>query len=529
MKVFVDNDQNSVALVQSVASASTMISSIAAEAKDYILSHFRKGFFKKVYIDTAQTVSEQKKNDLYDKTANKIPYPSMSITPELSLDDPIGGMAKSLHLANPNLYIRKDINRTYKKLIIDPEDQFSVYYTADYITTNFNFKITTNSFIQNADAAFFLKSRFQTGFFQYLNDRHIQTEIPKTFIHLISTIKGYDMNNATDMDALRLYLIGTSKTNQTIQKRVNNGTGKDCFFVDDQVNFLTVLEDIDCPPSIVRSQQIEDEYILSFRLQVSTYIPNAFIMRINKEKLKIIEKTVIEDIDSNDNNDTLTFSAPLTFSNTLGLTDAIEFYDASGNIQMGQRIYSDKFMHELNKPIGDIELMPRMKKDLKRVLAYASENEIDLSALVHAVLCCRDINVGKSGKLTEKEFSFDIENMVLHVDEDIDSDISVNIYLNRLLYESLLKAMENDEYFFSNSYITSMLARINGKDVKLVVREFKNERDMASMDKPLRLMTPYGIGYVGLLEDSNEDSYKICVGYKDNEPIIKRLEIKKEG
>ena len=30
----------------------------------------------------------------YNKTANKIPYPSMGITPEISLDDPIGGMQK---------------------------------------------------------------------------------------------------------------------------------------------------------------------------------------------------------------------------------------------------------------------------------------------------------------------------------------------------------------------------------------------------------------------------------------------------
>ena len=42
-----------------------------------------------------------------------------------------------------NLYLRKDIRRTYNKIIVDPSFQLGMYYTCDYITTNFNFKIVT--------------------------------------------------------------------------------------------------------------------------------------------------------------------------------------------------------------------------------------------------------------------------------------------------------------------------------------------------------------------------------------------------
>ena len=115
MRVYINNDKNNYAFVQSVASASTMISSVAYEAKKYVLSKFPKNFFKHVYIDTAQTVSEQHVRERYNKTANKIPYPSMGITPEISLDDTIGNMNKGMHLSSPNLYLRKELKRRLER------------------------------------------------------------------------------------------------------------------------------------------------------------------------------------------------------------------------------------------------------------------------------------------------------------------------------------------------------------------------------------------------------------------------------
>ena len=217
MKIYVDDNAENINIVQSVASASTMISSVAQEAKKYILSQFPDNYFKHVYIDTSETVTQQTYNEAYNKTANKIPYPSMTITPEISLDDPIAGTSKSLHLSSPNLFIRKETERAYKHLLVDPDNKLSVYYTCDYITTNFNFKITTNMFIQNTDIAFYLNSKMQKDLFIYLNDRYNQTEVPKTFIKIISAIKGLDINKEEDMDQLRLYLIGTSRTESSIQ------------------------------------------------------------------------------------------------------------------------------------------------------------------------------------------------------------------------------------------------------------------------------------------------------------------------
>ena len=70
------------------------------------------------------------------------------------------------------------------------------------------------------------------------------------------------------MDQLRLFLIATSKQEQSIQKRTNLATGKQCFFINEKTKtFLTLFSDLDCPSSINRDAQVESEYVITFRLQ----------------------------------------------------------------------------------------------------------------------------------------------------------------------------------------------------------------------------------------------------------------------
>ena len=63
MQIYLDNTNNTVTAVQSVASASTMISSLAREAIEYIESKFPPKFFVHTYIDTSQTVTQRSYNE----------------------------------------------------------------------------------------------------------------------------------------------------------------------------------------------------------------------------------------------------------------------------------------------------------------------------------------------------------------------------------------------------------------------------------------------------------------------------------
>lgn len=530
MKVFLDNDTNKISIVQSVASASTMISSVAGEARDYIVSKFPENYFRSVFIDTSDAIAQQNKNDHFNNTLNKIAYPSISITPEISLDDPIGGMEKSMHLSSPNLYLRRDMDRSYKKLLIDADNEFAIYYTSDYITTNFLFKIATNSYVQNVDMAYYLKSRFQKDFFQYLNKKEIQTEIPKSFIKLIAEVKGWDMNNTEDMDNLRLYLIGVSKSNNSILKKVNQATGKECFFINEENNFLTLFADLDCPPSVIRDGQTEGEYQITFRFQVSTWLPNNFILTIGKDKLQTLSDSLISSLDStSDQQNTGFYSVSYNMATPVGRLNAIHFADSTGADQIGQLVYSDIFTHDINQVMAPITLLDKMDSEFKSIHSFAvSDGELNLSSLLYLIIKSKDRTLGTD------EYSFDYTTMQITFLESVDSDISVNLYLNRLLYDSLKVAKSKDVFYFNTNILTTLIINTGTgtENERALVKSFNNSLDYTSSDlsKSLRVRTPYGIGYVGLLDTSNTDTtdaYKVCVGYNaDKTPILKKIELK---
>jgi hypothetical protein len=77
--------------------------------------------------------------------------------------------------------------------------------------------------------------------FRYLGDQLLQTEIPKSFIKCIANLKGWDISKPGDMNKLRLYLIGSDRRENLIEKKVNLATGKVCFFINDVVDFLTLF------------------------------------------------------------------------------------------------------------------------------------------------------------------------------------------------------------------------------------------------------------------------------------------------
>lgn len=534
MKVYTDNDNNTINIVQSVASASTLISSVTSEIREYLLSKFPKDFFKAVYVDTAETLSEQKKNDKYNNLASKKPYPILSITPEISLDDPIGGMDKSMHLSSPNLYLRKDLSRVNTKLLLDPDNEITLYHTSDYITTNFNITITTNSFIRSTDLAFFLKSKFQEGFFQYLNERQIDMEIPKSFIKAIADIKGYDIDNEDDMNNLRLYLIAGSRGADSIKKRINFGTGKVCFFSEKLSNLLVLFTDLDVPSSIVRDAQVEGEYTITFRLQVSTYLPNAFIMQLSKKALMKCSQETVNELDSDYNQQDSGFYTTKISTNINVKKDMIYFTDSYGNEQTGQLIYHEEFSKKIGEYEADFYLLPRMNPITKKVHQYAVDKGIDLMSLFHIDVFNRDGKVDPKNKTV----IIDYDKFYISIYDKNDTNIVVAVYVNRLLFESIQKSIETDNFYFNSNILTSILTNIGGVSMENIVKSFSNNREIYSddLDKSLRVHTIYGTGYISLLNEqipldelySNvEDSYKICVGYQeDGNPIIKRLEIR---
>jgi len=522
-RMIIYKDDNDIRLVQSVASASTLISSITGEIREYILSKFPKNFFRSIYIDTAETIQAQTRNDKFNKNLNKLPYPNMSITPEISLDSPIEGMEKSPVLNSPNIFLRKDMKSFYKKILLDPERKYSVYYTSDYITTNLNFKITTNKFIQNADLAYFIKSRFQQGFFQFLNDKYINTEIPKTYIKIIADILGLNMQSPEDMTEMELYLMSTGTHEDIIRKKINLTTGKVGFFVNEKSNLLTLLTDIDAPGSIIREQMSEGEYTIRFRVQVSAWLPNSFIFSIDKSRFLELDKTTIESSLNNVSNEQDEGFYSLSVSNVLlNRKEALNFSLKSGESAIFQETSHLIFTYEVDTYASGIDLTDYMKDDLKQVHAYMISKNIEITDLMRVTL------YNRNGALSEQDVLIDYEELMVSIMLTSAQDLSLSIYVNRLLFEAIKKAMARDEFFFNKNALATIKIKIEGQQLRVPVFSFENARDMWSneLNKILRVNTIYGIGYIGLEEDdinNTSDAYKICIGYDGQNPIIRRL------
>jgi len=528
--------ENEVKFVQSVASASTLISSLTGEIKEYIIGKFPSNFFKSVYIDTAETVSEQNRNDRNSNTLNKKPYPQLAISPEISMDDPVADSSKAMHLSSPNLYLRNDMRGTYKKIIVDPDQKYSMYFTSDYITTNFNFKIVVNKYIQNIDLAYYIKSNFQMGFFQYLNGKYLNTEIPKTYIRVIAALLDLDLTNDTDMNTLEKYLISTGKQKDYIKRKVNLATGKDCFFVNELNNFLVLVSDLDVPASSIRESMSEGEYTISFRVQVSAWLPNAFIFSANLEKLGSVDGTeIIENIDNDEQTDGF-YSLSIAPANPflLNRKEATWFTGADGATQfIGQEIFRQVYTYPLSLTAINISLSALLKEDFNKVHAYMVAHNLDTRDLLSVELYNRygkiDLQIldnDLSTELPAGNISYETLQLNLLLTEG--TDFSLTIYGNRAIYETILEAIAIDKFFFKENALSILYTNINEEIIPVPVYAFLNESAMLlySYKTSLRVNTIYGPGYIGLvpIDDVNASDYRILVDIVDGEEIIYAIE-----
>ena len=527
--LLVYNDSDSVSIVQSIASASTLISSVTSATKNYIVSNFPQDFFKHIYIDSSEMITQAKENYRYDRTLDKIPYPSLSIVPEFSLDDPVGGMQKSLHINSPNLFLKKNMRQVYKTLLIDPYEKIQIYFTSDYITTIFNYKITTNTYMSNIDIAYYLKSKFQVDMFRYLSEQLLQTEIPKSFIKCIANLKGWDISKPGDMNKLRLYLIGSDRRENLIEKKINLATGKVCFFINEIVDFLTLFSQLDASASVIHEEQIEGEYQITFRFQVSTYLPNAFIMKIDRDVFNRLPSDIQDSLTSEKDQQDVGFYETTNLGIKLQAAaygqNVLEWTSNSGENVIGQNVYHEVYRYEHGKGIPSINLMNTISTEFNKVHALLTSEFLkgyDISGLLKV----RPVSI--NGEIPKSEYIFDFETMTITFkDPDyITYDLLVEIFMNREFFAAILEAAKSKKKYFNSNFLSTIIGMINGKRVRFIVRSFVKDQDMFSTNPEtmLRVQTNYGPGYVSLKDisetNSEKDLYRICIGYdSENKPI----------
>lgn len=233
---------------------------------------------------------------------------------------------------------------------------------------------------------------------------------------------------------------------------------------------------------------------------------------------------------------------------TLNRDKAIYFPNASGDQVIGEEIFFNVFTYSLDTPVTEVLLMDYLKDDLKKVHAYMMDHYFDIRDLLYIKV------QNRYGLMDETKVLIDYEQMSLEILEADAQDFSVTIWADRALFESILKAIDNDQFFFSDSSLATL--RINQfidtdgdginetqEEIRVPIYTFTNEKDLYTVaslvngewrSNVLRIYTVYGIGFLGLVQEYLEDGvtpeprasdYKICIGYNDeNEPIIRALE-----
>lgn len=487
------DDKNMLNLVQTNASSRSIISSVISELRDYVIERFPKDFFKSIYIDTAETVSEQHVKSKNNKSLNKIRFPNLAITPELALESGIGSMIKSPHLSSPNLFLRKNMRENYKKVMYDPDGKFALFNTSEYLGVNFNFRITTNKFIQNMDLAYYLKSQFQSMAYQYLNDKYLITEIPKTFISAIAAIKGWDIDDESDMRALRLFMIAAGVAEDSIYLKTDLSTGKIGFYYGEKSNILTQFSEVDAPTSIIRKDMSEGEYTVNFRIQANAWINNAFIMSVDKNKFKEVYNDIENLFENAEHSDGIYSYSAFNIS-PLDRKHVTYFSGSDGSRIIGQEIYHNIFTYNMSNPPTFIDLGKYLSDDFKKVHHYMVSHNLDLTDLFNIKISIRD-NI-----IEDITSNLNYEDLEISVSGLNSFEFALTVYLNKPMYDAIMIAIKEEKYIYSETTMTILL---NNRSAQIKVKLFKDNREMYSEDinKMFRIKTAYGIGYIETLPD----------------------------
>ena len=539
MKFYKEN--NNLFLISDIASAVTEVSSVVGHIHNMIISNFPKNYFKHIRVDTGESFIAQNQNDLYNKNLNKIRYPAITVLPEIMLDNPID-VVRLLPRSGSNVFVFKNLRTSYPCLAIDPEDRFAIYYTYSPMTVNVNFKITLNSFIQAMNCASWLKTKFNDNMFKYYHDRLINVELPKTYIKIIAEIlgkldsSGSIIENSEEMKDIELFLSAISKSDHRIIKKKDLATSKVGFYFAEKENLLTLFTDFDIPTQVIRDQGVESEYEINFKVQTTFNLIDSFIMSVNKDVFKpIMKNTALVNEIQNGVNDSGVDFLQVTLSNIVNADykDTIYMPDENGNKtdNIGQNIVHETYTYNGVNELSSIDLTKLLQPDLLRVHAFAKDNGFNLRELLY---------IQVNFKYFDVQNEIDYNDLTVTFSDPIRSEFILNVYLNNNAFNVLFSAMKKNSFYFSQNAMSSLSvvyqSGIDGSGNpilskhKIRIYKFKNltEQYKQDINKSLRIMTIYGIGYIGLVAENDPlaSNVKICLGYDQfNKPIIRALEL----
>lgn len=519
----VEANEEFVYLNQHVATFYTGISSILGEVKEYVLDHFPQEYFKKVIVDTAMAASLTSQNS--EGGLIKMQYPSLNIG--VNIPHEYDDKTTRTLLERSELFIKPLIRQNYPRLLIDPDDNFTVGFTYEWVKSSYDFRIITNTFMNSIDVMNWIRTNFPLNFIGYINNVPLEFELPQSMVKTIAELQGYDIATNDGLKNLDRYLMSVGRTLSLIKRKTSATTGQQSYFMSINSDIQIFIDGLDAPTSVNRASHSEGEYPVSFTVTVGAYFPVSYIMKVRKPFLvSRVEQTEFLNIYNTPNQPlvdgliSIAVDVPL-----VNKKDIVNYKTTDGKEATGHLVSEWRFVYgsEQNDPpvvkifdlIDDVEL--------KRVHSFAIEHGIDLESIFHF----RGYKVSYSQD--DINFTIDYEDFEINIENAEFSEVLIRFFVNRAAYDALVTAMEEDSYYFNKNVLTytdiilwdSTLNQNVTKRVQVNLFSSMLEMYDDNILKAVKIKTKYGYGYLNIqpyVEDPErtEDLGLVCLGYEQD-------------
>lgn len=289
----VETNNEFVYLNQHVGTFYTGISSILGQVKEYILDQFPQEYFKKVTVETAAAASLSSQNMHDGLMKMSFPFLNIGVTIPYEYDD----KTTRTPLERSELFIKPNIRHNYARVLVDPDDNYTIGFTHEWVKSSYDFRITTNTFMNSIDVMNWVRTKLPLGLTGYINGVPLEFELPQSIVKTISELQGFNLKTPEGVKNLDRYLMSVGRMYSLIKRKISATTGQQSYFMSINSDIQILIDNLDAPTSVSRIGHSEGEYVVSFTVNTGAYFPVSYLMKIRKPFLvSRVEQTEFKNI-----------------------------------------------------------------------------------------------------------------------------------------------------------------------------------------------------------------------------------------
>ena len=376
----ISGSKKTIVKCDSMKSFSSIVGNITSFATEFFKGHFPAGFFKKVIISEALNSNVMDEEDI---AKYRLPY--LVIRPELELDDTFTQILPDFYRNNhyiPKSYMKRDGSYTVFR---DEEQQIYIHCIPTRIKITFNCKIRVATAMYMYNVIQYMRNKFIKETYEYINDVHLQSELPKHMMIALAKYNKFDLSNSGDKEEFVNYLNKNSM--QGIEENINMGTGNSMYAFNYIVNILSSYPDSPQYSKNTKGLSVDD-CMIDFPFSFDLWIPNRFLLEFPDDRVKV------EEIYEEDN-------TGFTFNMVLDVNYILPKID---NMHL---ILKKSFLPDINVEYDTLNFESILTGGLKKALEFYKKENALTEDIFKVIVMCGNKN------LPRELYTVDYENFII--------------------------------------------------------------------------------------------------------------------